>query len=311
MRVSSNTFSNSLADQLGDLTSRQAKLQSQVSSGQRIQLAEDDPNAMQSVLNSQDEAKNVAQYKTNVSFQQNVADNSYAAITSLKTLSDRANEIATLAGGLKSSDELTTYANEVNDLIKQGVQTVNGKSNGSYAFGGTVTDQPPFVSGTDANGNVTSVTYQGNESVNQSEVGAGVTVSAQLIGANTSGSGSRGLITDSASGADFFNHLISLRDNLLAGNSAAVASNDQPALQNDENNLIYHIGLNGAVQSRLQNTSAGLDDRALALNSQVSNDASTNMAETAVRLTQAQTAYQAALQSSSKILSLSLMDYLK
>ena len=37
----------------------------------------------------------------------------------------------------------------------------------------------------------------------------------------------RGLITDSRFGADFFNHLISLQDHLLAGDSAAILNNFQ------------------------------------------------------------------------------------
>ncbi len=36
---------------------------------------------------------------------------------------------------------------------------------GEYLFGGTQNSQPPFVATTDASGNVTAVTYQGNDSV--------------------------------------------------------------------------------------------------------------------------------------------------
>ena len=46
MRVSFNSFPNDLVNQLGGLMSQQSKLQTQVSSGQRIKLAEDDPNGV-------------------------------------------------------------------------------------------------------------------------------------------------------------------------------------------------------------------------------------------------------------------------
>ena len=311
MRVTSNSFPNTLVGELGDLSSRQVKLQAQVSSGQRIQYAEDDPTAMHQVMDMQSEAHSVSQYQTNVAHQQDLAKTSYTTIKSLNQMSSRANEIATLADGLKSPEELASYANEINEMIKQGVQSVNAKQGNNYLFGGTISDQPPFVLDSDPSGNVTAVNYQGNESVSQTEVSEGLTVTAQVVGASTSGSGGRGLITDSNSGADFFNHLIALRNDLTSGNVTAIASTDQAALQSDESNFLYHVSLNGSVQSRLDSTTTTLKDRAQSLNSQVANVASTDMAQTVVRLTQTQTAYQAALQSSSKILSLSLMDYLK
>src|SRR6266702_770678 len=67
MRVTANTFSDSLIDQLNALSTRQQRLQNQATTGQRIQLPEDDPAAMERVLDLQTEAKSVAQYKTNIS----------------------------------------------------------------------------------------------------------------------------------------------------------------------------------------------------------------------------------------------------
>ena len=50
---------------------------------------------------------------------------------------------------------------------------------------------------TDANGTVTSVVYQGNTTLPESEIASGVTLTAQTVGENNSGSGPRGLIADS------------------------------------------------------------------------------------------------------------------
>ena len=138
-----------------------------------------------------------------------------------------------------------------------------------------------------------------------------MTVSAQVFGANTSGNGPRGLITDSASGADFFNHLISLRDNLLAGNTAAIASTNRTQLSQDEDNIIYHVSLNGTVQSRLEASNSMAQDRSTSLTGQVSKETDADLAQTLVRLSATQTAYQVALQSGGKILNMSLLDYLR
>lgn len=311
MRVTSNSFPNTLVDQLGSLASRQNRLQNQAATGQRVRLPEDDPVAMQRVMDLQAEAGSFAQYQRNIGRQQELAGASYSAIRSLKKISDRAGEIATLADGLKSPQQLAIYAKEITELIKQGAQLANTTNRGDHLFAGTRSDQPPFVLTADANGLVTSVTYQGNDSVTQSEISKGVTLAAQVPGANTSGSGPRGLITDAAAGADFFNHLISLQNHLSAGDTASIAATDRAALARDEENLILHIGQNGAVQSRLEASLAIAKDRSLSLGAAVSKEADADLAQTLTRLSETQTAYHAALQSAGSILNKSLLDYLR
>jgi flagellar hook-associated protein 3 FlgL len=311
MRVTANTFPNSLLTQLTSLSQRQNKLQNQAATGQRVELPEDDPVAMRRILDMQAEGKAVGQYQRNIARHQELATASFNGMKALKSVSDRVREISVSADGLKSQDELNLYAKEVTELIKQAVQTANAKNRGDYLFSGTLSDQPPFVLTTDVDGNVTGVTYQGNTSVAETEVASGITLSTQSVGENNSGTGPRGLITDNRSGADFFNHLISLQDNLLAGNVAAIENTDRANLGNDENNFLYHLGTNGAIQSRLEASDAVANQRTDTLEALISNEADADLAQTLVRLNQTQTAYQAALQSAGKILGSSLLDYIR
>lgn len=311
MRVTSNTFPNGLITQLNSLTARQNTLQNQAATGQRVKLPEDDPVAMRRVLDMQAEGKTVGQYQRNIARHQELATTSFSSMKALKSISDRARELSVSADGLKSQDELNLYAKEVTELIKTAVQAANSKNRGDYIFSGTISDQPPFVMTTDADGNVTGVTYQGNTDLAESEIATGITLSAQSVGENTAGSGPRGLITDSRSGADFFNHLISLQNNLLAGNVAAIESTDRANLGMDEDNFLYHLGTNGAIQSRLEATNSIASQRTDTLEALVSSEVDADLAQTLVRLNQTQTAYQAALQSAGKILSSSLLDYLR
>jgi flagellar hook-associated protein 3 FlgL len=108
-----------------------------------------------------------------------------------------------------------------------------------------------------------------------------------------------------------FGHLIALQDHLLAGDTAAVAATDRDQLARDEDNLIFHVGSNGAAQSRLEASAAMTKSRALSLEQDVSGEADADLAETITRLTQTQTAYQAALQTAGTVLRLSLLDYLR
>jgi flagellar hook-associated protein 3 FlgL len=311
MRVTGNSFINGFVNQLNLLTARQAQLQNQATTGKRINAPEDDPTAIQRTLDLQGEKTSVTQYGKNISTLQDRATNSFSALKTLKTVSDRVGEIATLADGTKSPEDLQAYAVEVTQLIKQAVQTMNSQFGGQYAFGGTATGQPPFAMVTDANGNVVSVTYQGNVSVAENEIAAGATVAVDVPGENNSGTGPRGVVADSRSGADLFNHLISLQNHLLAGDANAISTTDRPALLKDEDNLLYHISNNGAVQSQLNAAADDVSARSLSLDQMISKESDADMTQTLVQLSQAQTSYQAALQSGSLILNTSLLDYLK
>lgn len=312
MRVTGNSFTNSFVNQLNLLAARQQRLQSQAATGQRITAPEDDPAAMQRTMGLRNESQSLQQYATNISRLQDRATTGFGTLKAIKKISDRASELATMADGTRSPDELKTYATEVTQLIKQAAQLMNAKHNGNYIFGGTQTDQPPFALIADPNGNVTSVTYQGNTTIPEAQIeSGGVTLAVDVPGANTNGNGPRGLITDSRAGADFFNHLISLQNNLLSGNTAAIATTDRPALTADENNLIYHIGNSGAVQTRLETAASLSSERSLNVDKLVSKEADADLTDTLVHLNQAQYAYQAALQGGSGILKSSLLDYIR
>lgn len=312
MRVAFNSYTDSLIDQFSSLAAQQNNLEQQVSTGLRVQSPSDDPAAMQSTLSYLTAQASEQQYNSNISTLQSRGDTIYSVLQSLQTISSRVGEIATAAGNpTNSQTDLNNYASEVSQLIQQVVQLVNTQdpATGQYLFGGTDSSQPPFAVTTDANGNVTGVTYQGNDSVNQTEIAPGVTTSIDVPGANTTGTGAYGLITDSRTGADLFNHLISLQNDLLAGNTGGI-STDSSNLQNDENNLAYQVAYNGNVQTRLTTAASFATSQSSSLNTQIANTSGADMVQTMMQLNQAQNAYQAALESSSRIMQLSLLDFL-
>ena len=313
MRVTANAFDSSLINQLNLLTSRQSILQNQVSSGLKVAAPADDPAAMENTLDYQAQNAAQTQYSNNISTLQSRATSVSNVLQSLQTISSRVGEISTLASDqTKSQTDLNNYADEVNQLLSQAVQLVNTKdpSTGQYLFGGTASGQVPFTATKDATGNVTGVTYNGNSSTNQVEIAPGVTTSVDIPGANTSGSGASGLVTDSQSGADLFNHLITLVGDMKSGNTAAIAGADSANLQKDDDHLLYQVSLNGAVQSRLATASTVAANNSQSLDTLISNTSSANLVQTMVQLSQAQTTYQAALQSGAKIMQLSILNYL-
>lgn len=311
MRVTANTFANDLVVHLGRLTQRQNLLQTQAATGQRLQNPADDPDGMGRVLDLQQEGRALVQYQRNISVLKEGAQVSFTVLQGLKRISDRAGEIAVLAGGVRSREEMQAYAAELDELIKQAVQLANTRHREDYLLGGTRTQAPPFEAQVDAEGRVVGVTYQGNAEAREVEVAEGLALPAQPPGANATGSGPRGLLADSRNGADFFAHLMALRDHLQAGDSQAINAQDLPQLKADEENFIYHLASNGVTQARLDTANNLARTRVEGVEKLVSQEADVDLAQTLVRLNTTQTAYLAALQTGGMVLRTSLLDYLR
>jgi len=312
MRVAGTSYTDSMVAQMNLLAAQQYKLQQRASTGQRIQAPEDDPAGMQQALGLQAESSNVSQYAENITTLQGRSNAGYAVLQQIQTIVSRVGDIATQVDGTTSPQAMQSYATEVTQLIQQAAQLMNTKNNGQYLFGGTASGQPPFTVTTDANGNVTGVTYQGNTSVAQSQIADNSTISADVPGENTTGSGPRGLVADSRYGADLFHHLISLQNDLLANNTGAVSTTDNAAISKDQDNVAYQVANYGAVQAQLNTAASLASTRTTALSQDINNVAGADLATTLSQLSQANTAYTAALQSASTLLQLkqSLLAYL-
>src|SRR5690349_8910576 len=87
MRVPTNSYSNTLINQLGQLSSRQQRLQTEAATGQKVQLPDDDPAGVRRVLDLQAEAKVVGQYRSNISKLQERSTTTYETTKSLKKIS--------------------------------------------------------------------------------------------------------------------------------------------------------------------------------------------------------------------------------
>jgi len=311
MRVTSGLYADRLISNLGSITSRQARYQAQISTGQRVALPEDDPAAVRRTLDLEGERGRVGQYGRNITRLKETAVATNTAMRSLSKIATRAGELAVKANSIRSTDDLKAYAAEVTQLIQQAVSSANSNLRGDAVLAGTRNGQPAYTLTLGTDGRVQSVTYNGNQDTPSLDIAEGQELSASVVGSNPNGTGPAGLIEDPRSGADLFNHLIQLQDQLLAGQGAQVTTTTAVALQADTDNLLRHIAANGVVQGRLEAASATVNDRLQALEGQISGETDADLAKALVRLNETQVSYQAALQTGGKILTLSLMDYIR
>jgi flagellar hook-associated protein 3 FlgL len=298
MRITNNTVSEGIVRQIQNLGSKQARLQNQVATGQRIFQPEDDPTAVGRVLNVESEQRQLAQYLRNADRAFELSQAAYSGLQQIKHVSDRATEIGTLGSGAISADASKAYASEVNQLIEQTLQLTNTKFRNDYLFAGTAVDAAPFQATRDAQGKVTAVAYAGNSESASIQLSESASISP-----STTGDTNLGL-------RDFLNELVALRDALNSGDNAAITT-AQSNLVGSEDLLVSGLAEHGGVQTRIEANRSQLQDRAENLQTLVSSETDVDLPETIVRLNQTQTAYQAALQSAANVMQISLLDYIK
>jgi len=298
MRIATNTVSESIVQQIQRLAVQQSRLQTQVATGQRIDQPSDDPAAAGRVLNHQSTARRAVQYLRNADRALELSQASFASLSQVKKISDRAGELGTLGQGIASPEARRAYAAEVNQLLEQLMQIGNAKLGSDHLFAGTALDQPPYVATRDAAGRVTSVAYAGNSNPMEIQLSETASLSPLTTGA-----------TNQAVGG-FINQLVALRDALETGDSAALSA-VQTDLVASEDALVSALAEHGAVQMRIDVNRSQQVAAVESVMGLISSETSADLPETIVRLNQSQTAYQAALQSAANIMQISLLDYIR
>jgi flagellar hook-associated protein 3 FlgL len=297
MRIATNNVSDTIIHQLQALNNQQTKLQNQVGSGLRITQPEDDPAAMARVLGLNSESRALGQFVSNTAHALELSRATYSGLQQIKKVSDRATEIGTLGTGAQNAEALQAYAAELDQLIEQVVQLANSKLGNVHLFGGTATDAPPYAVSRDALGRISQVTFNGNEEQGTIPLSETSSVAPGADAVATLGIGS------------FLGHLISLRGALEATDADAIAT-AQIDLLRTEDIFISALAQQGAVQMRIEVHESQQADRVQNIEQLISSETSTDLTATVVKLSQAQTAYQAALQSASMIMKQSLLDYI-
>jgi flagellar hook-associated protein 3 FlgL len=210
MRVTFNTFPDTLLGRLQSLGGEQNKALTQLSSGQRLAAPSDDAPAMQRILNLRTEKKQNQQFYRNAADGLEKSKVTFASLEQIKDLVVRASELSANINGASSDQEYKAKASEINQLIEQGLNVANTKLRGNYLFSGDSNSTIPFVESRTA-GKITAVIYNGSASESQIHIGEGESASI-VVGSNAD---------ENRAIVDTLNKLIELRDEMSAAPSAA------------------------------------------------------------------------------------------
>jgi flagellar hook-associated protein 3 FlgL len=294
MRIATSALQRSVVQAVQSNLQRIARAQAQIATEKRIQTVSDDPVAASEVMADNEELRATDQYRRNLSTVSTRADLEESVLSQLTLLIERAQELATAqsSGTATTATRLVAKA-EVDRIIEQVAQLGNTKLGREYIFGGFQTATAPFAA-TTASPAIASATISGERSL---EVGRG-----QFTLANNNGQ-----TVFVASGV--VAGLTALRDGLMAGGGDAVGA-AIPVLGASFDKVQSLIGDVGGRMNQLESVGGSLDALEMSVTIHKSVREGVDLSTSTTELLAAQTSLQAALLSASRVLNISLAQYL-
>ena len=281
----------SVQHNLSKASSRVDRLYLQATTGEKFRLASDNPSAVGTVLSSRSGITMQERHMENIATAQDRMNSADSYLGSAENVMQRLTEITTAAlNGSASQADLTTYANEVVTLKEQLLDVANAQVDGKYLFAGFNDQIVPFSGD--------PVVYGGTTDTKWIESGPGETVQSNLTGDVLF-----------IAPVDVFGEIDALEAALLTGDSA-VLDEKLATLEQAAEQIRSQRGILGSNNARLDDSLVLLEDAQLQLQSTLSRYEDADLTQVVSEMAQAEQALEAALAVSSRIASLSLLDYL-
>ena len=299
MRITNNMATRLAVTQFDVSRSKLEDAQRKVTTGKAFSAASEDPTAALSVMANTGALRALDQYKRNIGAGNRRLALEETAVSQLSSILERAKEL----GMAMATDTVTpairqAAAREANQLLQAAAALGNTQDGSEFLFGGTKTDAPPFTVNTA--GSVYSFTASGGTGDRQVEINTGQHASTAHDGTQVFGTVASGVLKS----------LQDLAIALNAGGSTGIADT-LPGVDGALAITQSNLGEIGARQNQMQMADANItafSQNLISLNSDLQDvDLETAMVELVSR----QTAYQAAMSATSRIMNLNLTDYLR
>ena len=271
-----------------------------VTTGLRFQRASEDPNAAGQLMRTTGSLRALEQYRRNVDAATARASAEESVLDQVTTVLTRASELGIAqATGTATAETRRIAKAEVDQLFRFAVGLANTRYTDSYLFGGGQAAVAPFaIDETDpAALDFTTTSPTGELKV---EIAAGHLMSTTHDGTQVFGTATEGV-------------LAALRDM-----SAALGANDQDAIGASLDQVKAQLGATqsligdvGARMSQLEVTGANLNALEITLTTFKSDLQEVDFEEAVTELVGRQTAFQAAMLATSKVMGMNLTDYVR
>ena len=291
MRVTNRSIFESIKYNLGTISDELNKANEVASTGKRINKLSDDPVGLTQSLSIQSSLANIEQMQRNIDYGQSWLNSSESALTSVSNiLSDTKALCVQMASGTVGADQRAAAAENVQNNLDEIVSLANTNVNGSYIFAGSKTDTVPFDQ--DETGNVT---YEGDNTAFSIKISNNASIEIGSDGQAVFGT--------------LFTTLSDLKT-ALQNNDVTGIQDAMGKLDDSMNDISAKISDIGSKTDRMDIKKNIFQDLNLTNTTRLSTIEDADMAQAIMDVSAAQLTYQAALASSSKVMSLSLVDYL-
>lgn len=294
MRVTHRMISDTTIHDLRNNLARLEASQNQITTGTRLSRPSDDPAAVARALTYKADLAAGESYLRTIDSSQAWLTATDEALGQAGDLLQRARELAVQgANGTLDASQMAAIGAEVDQLLNQLVVTANSSLRGQRLFAGTRIDSDPFA----LTGGPPGYVYTGDGGKMEREYVGGTNLLINTPGPDT---------FNPALGA-----LISLRNDLNAGNATAVGANDIGAIDIALDAILTARAKVGAKANRLEMARGHQELLQVNIEELRSKTEDTDLAEAIGKFSIQETVYKASLEMGAKAIQPSLLDYLR
>jgi flagellar hook-associated protein 3 FlgL len=288
MRVANKTVYDSVKYNLGSIYEELNKTNEIATTGKQINNLSDDPVGLTQSLKIKSALSNIEQMGRNISYGNSWLTASESALTNVQNIiSDTKALCVQMASATIGADQRASAAVSVQNMLDEIVSLANTNVAGNYIFAGSKTDTIPFDQAGGYNGDSSAFAIKISEN------------STMEIG---------------SAGDEMFGTVFDTLDDL----KTALQSNDVGGIQDAMDKLDTHfndisgkISDVGSKMNRMEIRDKIFQDLNFSNTERLSKIEDADIAEAVMNVKAAELTYQAALASSSKVMTLTLVDYLQ
>lgn len=298
MRVANKTLFDSITQNLGKVSSEMVAANNVVSTGKKLNKLSDDPVGLVTVLDLRSSLAEINQIGRNISMGRSWLTAAESALTqSQDIIMDVKALCVQYSSANVSAAERQNAVEMVDGMLKEIIALSNSQSGGKHVFGGTNTNTIPFA----FNAAGTQVIYSGSDTPFSIKIGQDTNIEIGRDGQKIFG--------ENWDNDNIFKTLTDLKTYLQ--------NSDVGNIQNTMGLLDSHLDKLSATLSDIGGKTIRLDikdhiiqDLKLTYTDRKSQIEDADYAEAVLELNAKELAYEAALASASKAMTLSLVDYI-
>lgn len=288
MRVTNKNIYEAVKSNLGKVIEELYEAQKVVSSGKRINTLSDDPIGVTQVLSIRSSLDNIEQMGRNITMGTSWLAAAESALSNVQDLISESKALCVqMATATTGTEERAAAANTVQNTLEEIVSLANTEVNGRYIFAGSETDSSPF----DEDG-----AYNGDNNPFKIKIGRDTTVAVGCDGEAVFGT--------------IFETLNDLKSALESDNISGIEA-AMGDLDSHFERISSQISDIGSKITRMEIKERIYEDSELYNTDRLSQIEDADITEAIIDLESKELAYQACLASSSKVMELSLLDYLE